>query len=73
MFLSADELARLTGKKRFTAQCRALDRLRIRYRKAATGEPLVRADALDAMPKRARNHEPPWERWNVVALPSSRR
>lgn len=62
MFLTADELRRLTGKKRFTAQCRALDGLGIRYTKAATGEPLVRQDALDGKPEKGRNSGPRWDR-----------
>lgn len=41
MFLSAAELERLTGKKRFSAQRRVLDSLGVPYTTAATGEPLV--------------------------------
>lgn len=35
IFLSREDLKRLTGKMRFSAQRRALDRLRIKYLKAA--------------------------------------
>jgi hypothetical protein len=74
MFLTAADVARLTKRTRFAAQRRALDRLRIRYRVAADGEPLVRQADLDERPRHGRNHEPNWEGWpNVVALPASRR
>lgn len=62
MFLTAADLHRLTGRKRFTAQRRALDGLGIAYRVAATGEPLVRAESLDSAPKLARNGGPRWDR-----------
>jgi hypothetical protein len=65
MFLTPADLLRLTGKRRFTAQCRALDALGIAYRTAATGEPLVRAESLDATPKAARNGGPRWDRIGV--------
>ena len=62
MFLTPDELERLTGgRKRFSAQRRALDRMGIRYVTAANGEPLVRADALDAKPRAAQRSGPRWE------------
>lgn len=70
MFLTADDLQRLTGKKRFKAQRRALDRLRIPYRAAATGEPLVRAADLDGTPKSARNRGPRWDRLHVASASS---
>lgn len=74
VFLSVEDVRRLTGKVRHDAQCRALDRMQIRYRTAATGEPLVREAALDETARRRRNHEPNWEGWsNVVALPATRR
>ena len=65
-FLSAAELARLTGKKRRPAQLRALAALG--YRKgyhfivAATGEPLVLRNKLDAdgQPAQRRGHR--WDR-----------
>lgn len=59
MFLTPDDVARLTGRKRFSAQRRALDALGIRYTRAATGEPLVRADALEGGRKR---REPRFDR-----------
>lgn len=65
MFLTPDELARLTGRVRFSAQCRALDELRIPYVRAATGEPLVRAAALDDRAAPVRNRGPNWERLNA--------
>lgn len=65
MFLTSDELARLTGRVRYSAQRKALDGLGIRYVRAATGEPLVRADALDGRRASARNRGPRWERLNA--------
>jgi hypothetical protein len=66
MFLSAGDLERLTGRSRFAAQRRALDRLGIRYTVAATGEPLVRVVDLDGGSKAARNRGPRWERLNAA-------
>ena len=65
MFLTRADVSRLTGRKRFRAMARALDRIRIRYKLAATGEPLVRQDDLDGKPRRA-NSEPNWGRIGSV-------
>jgi Domain of unknown function (DUF4224) len=62
VFLTPEDLERLTGKRRFSAQRRVLDALGIRYVRAATGEPLVRADALDA--KAA--GKPTGHRWDMI-------
>jgi hypothetical protein len=62
VFLTAEELRRLTGRKRFRAQREALDRLGIRYTVAATGEPLVLLAALDEPSGKARNRRPRWDR-----------
>jgi hypothetical protein len=62
MFLSVDEVVRLTGKLRYSAQRRALNRLGIRYTTAATGEPLVRIEALDPSGSKARNKGPHWDK-----------
>ena len=66
MFLTPAELARLTGRTRYSAQRRALDRLGIRYLLAATGEPLVRQADLDGSGKAARNSGPRWDRLNAA-------
>jgi hypothetical protein len=65
MFLIRADLHRLTGKQRFSAQRRALDRLGIRYTLAATGEPLVREESLDAGGTPRRNRGIRWDRLNV--------
>ena len=57
-FLTAAELHRLTGAVRYSAQRRALDRRRIRYVPAESGEPLVRLSALDRDAPKARASEP---------------
>jgi hypothetical protein len=62
MFLSATDLQRLTGKVRFSAQRRALDRLGVSYTLAATGEPLVRREALDGTLGKGLNAGPKWNR-----------
>jgi Domain of unknown function (DUF4224) len=65
MFLSREDLHRLTGKHRFSAQRRALDGLGIRYTLAATGEPLVREESLDGAGTPRRNRGIRWDRLNV--------
>lgn len=67
MFLTADAVVRLTGRKRHKAQRRVLDGLGIRYIVAGTGEPLVREAALDERPKDARNRAPRWDRLHAPA------
>ena len=62
--LTRPELERLTGRVRYSAQRRALKRLRIPYTEAATGEPLVRADALDGKAKPAQR--PSGHRWERI-------
>lgn len=62
MFLTADDIARLTKKVRPSAQRRALDKLGITYRPSAAGEPLVRLADLDGSPGKARNGGPHWDR-----------
>ena len=62
-FLTREAVWRLTKRKQFAAQRRALDRLGIRYTAASDGEPLVRADYdLDDGRRRARNLGPRWDR-----------
>jgi Domain of unknown function (DUF4224) len=61
-FLSPDELHRVTGKRRYSAQRRVLDQMKIAYRAAASGEPLVRADTLDADGKPQPRAEPRWDK-----------
>lgn len=63
MFLTAEDLVRLTGRKRFAAQRRVLEALKIPYRlggKSGT-EPIVREQDLDRKPGLGhRGHR--WER-----------
>jgi hypothetical protein len=63
-FLTAADVFRLTGRRRFKAQREALDRLGIRYTTSAKGEPLVRPDALDGAKRPARNRA----RWDRIGL-----
>lgn len=62
MFLTTEDVRRLTGKTRYTAQRRALTLLGIRFTVAATGEPLVRQEALDGSPAKSRNTP----RWHLI-------
>ena len=39
--LTQQEIALITGRKRFTAQCRQLAKMGIEHRLSATGEPIV--------------------------------
>jgi hypothetical protein len=57
-------IVRLTNRTQFAAQRRQLDALRIPYRQAANGEPLVRVIDLDGTSPGARKHGPKWERIN---------
>ena len=61
-FLSAEDVRRITGKKRYSAQRRVLDARHIRYTQAENGEPLVRESDLDAKEGPARNRGPNWDR-----------
>lgn len=61
-FLTADDVARLTARKKFSAQRRKLDELGIRYTEAANGAPLVRPADLDASRAGARNRGPRWDK-----------
>lgn len=62
MFLTAADIERLTEKKRFTAQCRALDRMKISYTRSASGAPLVRSDTLDSKRAKPPKWEPDWQK-----------
>lgn len=66
LFVSPDELYRMTGRRRYSAQRKALDSLGIRYIVAKSGEPLVRTSDLDAAgkPKQSRGHR--WDRIGTV-------
>lgn len=60
--MPAETVRRITKRKRYAAQRRRLDALGIRYLPAADGEPLVRPEALDGKPARARNGP----RWHLL-------
>lgn len=65
MYLSPDEVVRLTRKKRWSAQCKALEVMGIRFRRAGAkqdGEPLVRSDAVDSTGKPRHRAEHRWDR-----------
>jgi len=65
VFLSAADVERITKKKRWAAQCRVLKEKGYKFTRAGAkndGEPLVRADGLDAdgKPKQSLGHR--WDR-----------
>lgn len=64
MFLTPDDVQRLTGKKRFSAQRRVLDARKIRYTLGGKSgeEPLVRESDLDADGKPAHRRGHRWDR-----------
>ena len=49
MILSAAEIVAITGRRRFTAQCRALMAMGIRYAVRTDGSPVVSRAAVDAV------------------------
>jgi hypothetical protein len=51
MFLTIDEIERLTGYKRKRQQCEKLDEWRINYRINARGEPIVAAAVINGTAK----------------------
>lgn len=61
MFLTPDDVQRLTGKKRFSAQRRVLDGLGVPYTTAVTGEPLVAETAITEGKGKKRT-----PRWDLV-------
>lgn len=67
-WLSEEELQRLTGKQRPSAQRRVLDAREIRYVRAESGEPLVRHDeAFDGSAIKAQSPRPRMEhRWDMI-------
>lgn len=49
MFLTADQLAALTGRVRAAAQRRALDAMGVRYLLSATGRPVVLVEEVERL------------------------
>jgi hypothetical protein len=66
VFLTREDVRRITKRTRYAAQRRALDALGYRYSLAADGEPLVRESDLDGGGKAARNSGPRWDRLNAA-------
>ena len=66
-WLSAEELYRLTGKIRFTAQRKVLTARKIPFKAASSGEPLVRRDwDLDASGRPEQRKGPRWDKIGSV-------
>lgn len=49
MFLTADDLVALTGRVRWSAQRRTLDRMGVRYLLSATGRPVVLVEEIERL------------------------
>lgn len=61
-WLTPDELADLTGRKRWTAQCRALAQMGVPFRPNGVGRPLVeRAAVLSATKPTRQPRGPNWD------------
>lgn len=62
LWLSPKEVKELTGRERWTAQCRALARLNIAFRLNAVGRPLVERAAVETYKERPgkASAEPNW-------------
>jgi hypothetical protein len=63
MWMTKEEIYRLTKRKKFTAQCKALDRLGIKYRRADDGEPLVPREVGEGKAAGARKGH---LRWHLI-------
>lgn len=61
-WLTTDEVVTLTGRKRWSAQCRALAKLGFRFTANAAGRPLVPRDAVlgAAGSRQPRKATPDW-------------
>lgn len=67
-WLTADEVAELTGRVRHKVQARKLAELGVPFRLSAQGRPLVeRAAVLTAEPKPAQTIAPRWDRLRRAA------
>jgi Domain of unknown function (DUF4224) len=61
VYVSPDDIFRITKRRRYRAQRAQLDRLGIRYRNAANGEPLVLESDLDPSTRKTANVGPRWD------------
>lgn len=64
IWLTAEEVQELTARKRWSAQCRALQRMGVAFRPNAAGRPLVERAAVEKAArtgKSAKRSEPDWE------------
>ena len=60
IWLSPDEVAELTDRQRWTAQCRQLARMGVPFTPNAAGRPLVERSAVCSAPKAKAKREPNW-------------
>lgn len=67
-WLSPDEVAELTARIRWTAQCRALAMMGVPFRPNAVGRPLVERAAVVSGPAKAKARKGPnWDALNGKA------
>lgn len=69
-WLTPDEVAELTARQRWTAQCRALAEMGVPFRPNAVGRPLVERAAVlssTAPPRRTRRRRPNWDAMDGTA------
>lgn len=65
MWLSPDEVAELTARTRWTAQCRALAAMGVPFRPNAVGRPLVEREAVVSTPAKAKPRKGP--NWDAIS------
>jgi hypothetical protein len=66
-WLSADEVAELTARQKWKAQCRALAGMGIPFRVNAVGRPLVERVSVLTADRRAKAAKPTEPDWSKVA------
>lgn len=64
LWLTPEEVAELTARKRWTAQCRVLARMGVVFTPNAVGRPLVERAAVTSAPTKPRAKREP--NWNAI-------
>lgn len=64
MWLSAEEVAELTARQRWTAQCRTLAAMGVPFKPNAVGRPLVERSAVLSSPAKPKARKGP--NWDAI-------
>jgi hypothetical protein len=67
LWLTPDEVAELTARKRWKAQCKALAEMGVKFTPNAVGRPLVERAAVVSQPKSRKKAGPNWDAIRRVA------